>query len=196
MSGFEVWLARHGETEWSLSKRHTGLTDIPLTERGQRGAEALAPALAGRQFARVLCSPLLRARQTAEGAGLLDRAEIRPELSEWNYGDYEGKTTAEIHADLQPGWLLWTDGCPGGETAAEVGARVDRVIAELRGLRGDSIVFAHGHVLRVFAARWVEQNPELGQRLALATGTLSRLGLEHVYPVVRAWNVPLAPQDP
>jgi probable phosphoglycerate mutase len=191
MSGFEVWLARHGETEWSLSKRHTGRTDIPLTEKGEQQARALAPALAGKQFARVLSSPLLRARRTAEGAGLLDQAEIRDELGEWDYGDYEGKTTAEIHADLEPGWLLWTDGCPGGEMASDVAARVDRVIAELRGLDGDSIVFAHGHVLRVFAARWVEQDPVLGQRLALATGTLSRLGLEHVYPVIRAWNTPI-----
>ena len=187
----EIVIARHGETEWSLSKRHTGRTDIPLTEKGEQQARALAPALAGKQFARVLSSPLLRARRTAEGAGLLDQAEIRDELGEWDYGDYEGKTTAEIHAGLEPGWLLWTDGCPGGEMASDVAARVDRVIAELRGLDGDSIVFAHGHVLRVFAARWVEQDPVLGQRLALATGTLSRLGLEHVYPVIRAWNTPI-----
>ncbi|HKJ36671.1 MAG TPA: histidine phosphatase family protein [Solirubrobacterales bacterium] len=191
MAGFEVWLARHGETEWSLSKRHTGSTDIPLTENGVRNAAKLAPALAGHQFKRVLSSPLKRALQTAEGAGLRDRAELRDELVEWDYGEYEGKTTAGIQANLQPGWLLWTDGCPGGEQAADVAARVDRVIAELRDLDGDSIVFAHGHVLRVFAARWIEQAPELGQRIALATGTLSRLGIEHDYPVIRAWNVPV-----
>lgn len=188
MSGFEVWLARHGETEWSLAKRHTGLTDIPLTEHGKEQARALAPALAEQHFTRVLSSPLLRARQTCEGAGLIDRAELRDELVEWDYGDYEGKTTFEIQAEMQPGWLLWTDGCPGGEMPAEVGARVDPLIEELRGLDGDAVVFAHGHVLRVFAARWIEQGPIAGQRITLATGTLSRLGLEHDYPVIRAWN--------
>jgi broad specificity phosphatase PhoE len=188
MSGSEVWLARHGETEWSLSKRHTGSTDLPLTDRGLREAERLGPALAGHDFARVLSSPLLRARQTCEGAGLLDRAELRDALVEWDYGEYEGRTTAEIHQD-RPDWLLWTDGAPGGESPDEVAARVDPLIAELRELEGDAIVFAHGHVLRVFAARWIEQPPVIGQRLALATGTLCRLGYEHVYPVVRAWNV-------
>jgi broad specificity phosphatase PhoE len=188
MSGFEAWLARHGETEWSIAKRHTGRTDIPLTPHGHEQARLLRAALAAHEFARVLCSPLLRARQTCEEAGLLDRAELRDELMEWDYGDYEGMTTAEIHAGPQPGWLLWTDGCPGGEMPADVAARVDPVVAELRRLEGDSIVFAHGHVLRVFAARWIEQPPLAGQRLALATGTISRLGIEHVYPVIRAWN--------
>lgn len=190
MSGFEVWLARHGETEWSIAKRHTGRTDIPLTAHGHEQARLLRPALADHQFARVICSPLLRARQTCEEAGLLDRAELRDELMEWDYGDYEGMTTAEIHGGPQPGWLLWTDGCPGGEMPDDVARRVDPVIAELRDLEGDAIVFAHGHVLRVFAARWIEQPPLAGQRLALATGTLSRLGIEHVYPVIRAWNAP------
>lgn len=190
MSGFEVWLARHGETEWSIAKRHTGRTDLPLTQHGHQQARLLRPALAGQEFARVICSPLLRARQTCEEAGLLDRAELRDELMEWDYGDYEGMTTAEIHAGPQPGWLLWTDGCPGGEMPDDVARRVDPVIAELRDLEGDAIVFAHGHVLRVFAARWIEQPPLAGQRLALATGTLSRLGIEHVYPVIRAWNAP------
>ncbi|MBK5115369.1 MAG: histidine phosphatase family protein [Thermoleophilia bacterium] len=191
MSGFEVWLARHGETEWSLAKRHTGRTDIPLTNHGKEQARALAPTLAEQHFSRVFASPLLRARQTCEGAGLIDRAELRDELVEWDYGDYEGKTTAEIQTEMQPGWLLWTDGCPGGEMPADVGARVDPLIEELRGLDGDAIVFAHGHVLRVFAARWIEQEPIAGQRIALATGTLSRLGLEHDYPVIRAWNAPV-----
>jgi broad specificity phosphatase PhoE len=188
MSGFEVWLARHGETEWSVAKRHTGRTDLPLTPHGHEQARRLAPALSAHRFARVLCSPLLRARQTCEEAGLIERAELRDELVEWDYGDYEGKTTAEVHAELEPGWLLWRDGCPNGEMPADVAARVDPVIAELRTLEGDAIVFAHGHLLRTFAARWVEQPPLLGQRLALATGTLSRLGLEHDYPVIRAWN--------
>jgi probable phosphoglycerate mutase len=190
MSGFEVWLARHGETEWSLAKRHTGRTDIPLTGNGARQARELAPALADHDFVKVLCSPLLRARQTCEGAGLLAAAELRDELMEWDYGDYEGMTTAEIHADRQPGWLLWTDGCPGGETPAEVAERVDPLIAELRASQGGAIIFAHGHVLRALAARWIEQPPVAGQRLALATGTLSRLGVEHDYPVIRAWNAP------
>jgi broad specificity phosphatase PhoE len=188
MSGFEVWLARHGETAWSLAKRHTGRTDIPLTGHGIEQARALAPALAGRSFAEVLCSPLLRARQTCEGAGLLPEAEIRDQLVEWDYGDYEGMTTAEIHAELRPGWLLWTDGCPGGETPADVAMRLGPLIAELRALEGDAIVFAHGHVLRALAAGWIEQPPLAGQRLALATGTLSRLGIEHDYPVIRAWS--------
>lgn len=190
MSGFEVWLVRHGETEWSRSKRHTGRTDIPLTERGEEEAAALAPALAGHEFGRVFCSPLQRARQTCAGAGLLDRAEFRDELLEWDYGDYEGKTTAEIHAGLQPGWLLWTDGCPNGESPDDVADRVDPLVTELRGLDCDAICFAHGHILRVLAARWIEQPPATGQRLALATGSISRLGLEHVYPVIRMWNAP------
>jgi broad specificity phosphatase PhoE len=191
MAGFEVWLVRHGETEWSLAKRHTGGTDIPLTEHGVEQARRLAPALAEREFRRVLCSPLKRAVQTCEAAGLLDVAEISEELVEWDYGEYEGMTTAEIHAERQPGWLLWTDGCPGGEQPSDVAARIDPVIAELRDLDGDAIVFAHGHVLRAFAARWIESDPVAGQRIALATGTLSRLGLEHVYPVIRTWNVPV-----
>ncbi|MGB2851952.1 MAG: histidine phosphatase family protein [Solirubrobacterales bacterium] len=191
MSGFEVWLARHGETEWSLAKRHTGRTDIPLTNHGKEQARALAPTLAEQNFSRVFASPLLRARQTCEGAGLIDRAELRDELMEWDYGAYEGKTTVEIQTEMQPGWLLWTDGCPGGEMPADVGARVDPLIEELRVLDGDAIGFAHGHVLRVFAARWIEQEPIAGQRIALATGTLSRLGLEHDYPVIRAWNAPV-----
>lgn len=190
MAGYEIWLARHGETEWSLAKRHTGLTDIALTERGVEQAAALAPALAERDFGRVLCSPLLRARQTCEGAGLIAAAELRDELVEWDYGDYEGKTTAEIHRE-RPGWLLWTDGCPGGESPADLRSRLDPLIAELRTCEGDVIAFAHGHVLRALAARWIEQDVVAGQRLALATGTLSRLGLEHDYPVIRAWNAPV-----
>lgn len=190
MSGPEVWLARHGETEWSREKRHTGRTDLPLTERGLEQARRLRPSLEGRSFGRVLCSPLRRARQTCEAAGLIDRAEIRDELMEWDYGEYEGRTTAEIHT-RRPGWLLWTDGAPGGESPAQVGARVDPLVAELRDAERDAIVFAHGHLLRVLAARWIEQGPVGGQRLALATGTLSRLGLEHDYPVIRSWNAPL-----
>jgi probable phosphoglycerate mutase len=190
MSGSEVWLVRHGETEWSREKRHTGRTDIPLTDKGQEEARAVAPALAGHEFERVFCSPLQRARQTCAGAGLIDRAELRDELLEWDYGEYEGMTTPEIHGGPQPGWLLWTDGCPGGESPDEIAARVDPLVEELRRLPGDAILFAHGHVLRVLAARWIEEAPVAGQRLALATGTISRLGLEHIYPVIRLWNAP------
>lgn len=189
MSGSEIWLVRHGETEWSRSGRHTGSTDVPLTGDGERQAERLGAALGVHRFARVLCSPLWRARQTCAAAGLLDRAEIREELAEWDYGEYEGRTTAEIDAE-RPGWLLWTDGAPGGETAVQVGARLDPLIAELRHLAGDAVLFAHGHVLRVLAARWIEQDPALGRRLALGTGTFCRLAREHAYPVIRAWNVP------
>ncbi len=188
MSGFEAWLVRHGETEWSLAKRHTGRTDIPLTANGEREAAALAPRLGEHEFGRVFCSPLIRARETCALAGFGGRAEYRDELLEWDYGSYEGKTTAEIHGGPQPGWLLWTDGCPGGESPAEIAARVDPLVEELRGLECDSICFAHGHVLRVLAARWIEQETVGGQRLALATGTISRLGLEHIYPVIREWN--------
>lgn len=190
MSGFEVWLVRHGETQWSREKRHTGRTDIPLTEAGEAEAAVLAPALAGHPFGHVFCSPLERARQTCAGAGLLGRAELRDELLEWDYGEYEGMTTAEIHAGPGPGWLLWTDGCPGGESPDAIAARVDPLVAELRDAGSDTILFAHGHVLRVIAARWIEQPPLAGQRLALATGTISRLGLEHVYPVIRMWSAP------
>ena len=190
MSGFEVWLVRHGETEWSRSKRHTGRTDIALTEAGHEQARELAPALAGHEFAHVYSSPLQRARQTCADAGFVDRATLRDELLEWDYGEYEGLTTAEIHAGPQPGWLLWTDGCPGGEGPEGIAARVDPLVEELRRLDGDAILFAHGHVLRVLAARWIEQPASAGQRLALATGTISRLGLEHVYPVIRLWNAP------
>lgn len=188
MSGPEVWLVRHGETEWSRAGRHTGRTDLSLTPAGEREAARLAPTLGGHGFALVLCSPLQRARQTCAAAGLIERAEIRPELVEWDYGEYEGLTTAEIR-ERRPGWALWGDGAPGGETAAEVGARIDPLVAELRAAEGDVVVFAHGHVLRVLAARWIEQEPALGRRLALATATLCRLGREHDYPVLRAWNL-------
>lgn len=188
MSGFEAWVVRHGETEWSLSKRHTGRTDVPLTANGEREAAALAPRLAAHEFGRVFCSPLTRARETCALAGFGGRAEIRDELLEWDYGSYEGMTTAEIHGGPQPGWLLWTDGCPGGESPAAIAARLDPLVEELRGLECDSICFAHGHVLRALAARWIEQETVGGQRLALATGTISRLGIEHDYPVIREWN--------
>jgi broad specificity phosphatase PhoE len=185
----EIVLARHGETEWSRDRRHTGRTDIPLTETGRDEARALRDALAGRSFERVLSSPLERALETCRLAGLGERAELSDDLVEWDYGDYEGITTAAIREE-RPGWYLWRDGCPGGETAAGVGRRVDRVIAALDGLEGDAAVFAHGHVLRVLAARWLGLGPEAGALLKLDTATLSVLGYERETRAVARWNVP------
>jgi broad specificity phosphatase PhoE len=186
----EIVLARHGETEWSRDRRHTGRTDIPLTENGRRQAAVLGGALAGRSFARVLSSPLSRALDTCREAGLGDRAELTGDLCEWDYGEYEGITTAEIRAGL-PGWNLWRDGCPGGETAADVGRRADRVIDSLAGLEADAAVFAHGHVLRVLTARWLGLGPEQGALFKLDTGTLSVLGYERETRAITRWNVPV-----
>jgi broad specificity phosphatase PhoE len=184
----EVWLIRHAETAWSREKKHTGRTDVPLTDAGREHARGLRERLDGHAFALVLASPLSRARETAELAGLGERAQLREDLVEWDYGDYEGITTAEIRA-RRPGWYLWRDGCPGGEAAEDVGRRVDRVIAEVRGTDGDVALVAHGHVLRALAARWIEQPAALGGRLALATGALCVLGHEREIPVLRSWNV-------
>jgi broad specificity phosphatase PhoE len=183
----EVVLVRHGQTEWSLSGQHTGRTDIPLTGEGRRNGEAIRERLAGREFERVITSPLARAAETCRLAGLGDVSEVRDELLEWNYGEYEGLTTPQIR-EQRPDWLLWRDGCPGGETAAGVGARADRLIAELRGLDGDAALFAHGHLLRVLAARWVELPPEDGGRLALSTAAICVLGWEREVPVIWLWN--------
>ena len=193
-----VWLARHGETEWSRTLRHTGRTDIPLTAEGEAEARALRSPLAAVAFDRVLCSPLSRARETCELAGLGDRAELTDDLLEWDYGDYEGRTSADIRAD-RPGWLLWRDGCPDGESAADVGARADRIVADLLATPaaadeegGATIaVFAHGHVLRVLTARWLDLPPADGQLFGLGTATLSRLGWEHDYRVIQRWNAPV-----
>jgi broad specificity phosphatase PhoE len=183
----ELLLARHGETEWSASGRHTGRTDLPLTESGCRRARELSRLLAGRSFALVLTSPLRRAVETCELAGLAGQARVRDELREWDYGDYEGRTTPEIHR-RRPGWSLWRDAAPNGETAAEVGARADLVIAEARAAPGDAIAFGHGHMLRVLGARWIGLPPEDGALLALGTGGLCALGYEHGLPVVVRWN--------
>ena len=183
----ELVLARHGETEWSASGRHTSRTDLPLTGNGRRLARRLAPRLAERRFALVLTSPLRRAVETCELAGLGEEAQARDQLREWDYGDYEGITTAEIQR-RRPGWSLWRDGCPNGEIAAEVGARADRVIAEVRAAPADSIAFGHGHMLRVLAARWLGLAPEDGALFALATGTLSTLGYERDAAVIRSWS--------
>lgn len=186
----ELLLARHGETEWSLNGRHTGTTDLPLTENGRVRARNLAPRLEGRRFALVLTSPLQRAIETCELAGLGDQSEIRDDLREWNYGDYEGITTAQIQ-ERHPGWSLWGDGCPNGETAPEVGARADRLIAEAREAGGDVVFFGHGHMLRVVGARWVDLPPADGGLLRLGTGSLSTLGYEHDLPVLDHWNEPV-----
>ena len=184
---FEVVLVRHGETEWSRSGQHTGVTDLPLTDRGRREAEKLAPALGQWSFALVLTSPLSRARETCRLAGLGDEAVVNGDLIEWNYGEYEGKTTAEIR-EHDPGWLIWTGKVPGGETADEVGARVDRVIEQTLAADGPAALFAHGHVLRVLTARWLGLQPSYGRLLSVATGTISVLGWEHEYRVVRSLN--------
>ena len=149
-----VFAIRHGETAWSLSGQHTGTTDIPLTDNGRRLAERMRPVLGATAFGLVLCSPMQRARETCELAGLGDKAVIDADLVEWNYGEYEGLTTKQIQKTA-PGWLIFRDGCPGGEAPEQVGARVDRVIARSRGADGDIALFAHGHVLRVFVARWI-----------------------------------------
>jgi broad specificity phosphatase PhoE len=185
----EIWLARHGETEWSRDLRHTGRTDIELTENGREQARALAAGFDGHDFTRVITSPLSRAAETCRLAGLGDRAEPSDALLEWDYGEYEGLTTVQIR-EQRPDWVLWRDGCPGGETAADVGARVDPLVAQLREAEDDVALFAHGHVLRVLSARWLGLEPGSGALFALSTGTLSVLGWEHETTVIRAWNFP------
>lgn len=183
----EVWLVRHAATQWSVAHRHTGRTDIGLTSAGQDHARSLAAVLGEHQFALALCSPLMRARETAELAGFGERVEFRDALMEYDYGAYEGITTQEIRAE-RPDWFLWRDGVPDGESPDEVGARVDDVIAEARATDGDVVCFAHGHVLRVLAARWLEQPAAFAGRLALSTGAFCVLGFEREVPVVWRWN--------
>jgi broad specificity phosphatase PhoE len=190
MRQMEIVLVRHGETEWSRDHRHTGRTDVPLTAEGRRQAERLRDALAEWSFTRVLSSPLSRALDTCRLAGYGDRAEQSDELLEWDYGEYEGETTDRIR-ESRPGWNLWRDGCPGGETVADVSARVDPIVSELKDSEGDVAVFAHGHVLRVLAARWLEMAPEAGARFWLATATISVLGFERETPAFRRWNAPV-----
>lgn len=185
-----VTVIRHGETAWSLSGQHTGTTDIPLTEAGRQAATRFRPVLAGQTFAAVLTSPMQRARNTCELAGLGQQAVVDPDLIEWNYGEYEGKTSDEIHKTA-PGWQIFHDGAPGGETPAQMGARVDRVIARVRGIKGDVALFAHGHVLRVFAARWIGLPPRAGENLLLDTGTLCVLDQYRGAPAIKIWNGPL-----
>jgi len=187
-----VCLIRHGETEWSLSGQHTGVTDIPLTENGRKVAKLLAPILARQTFALVLTSPLERARKTCELAGLGDRAEIDRDLIEWDYGEYEGLTPKQIHARA-PGWMLFKDGCPAGEAPEQVGARVDRVITKVRALEGHVALFAHGHIFRVFAARWLGLPAVAGCHFLLDTATLNVLSYYRGIPAVKRWNVPILP---
>lgn len=183
----EIVLVRHGETAWSISGQHTSRTDLPLTENGRRMARLVGHALTARSFALVLTSPRQRARETCNLAGLASGAQIRDELTEWEYGAYEGMTTPQIR-ESRPTWNLWRDGCPGGETAVDVGIRVDRVIAECRAAGGDVALFAHGHVLRVLTARWLALAPEDGRLFVLGTGTLSTMGYERDQPAVLRWN--------
>jgi broad specificity phosphatase PhoE len=180
-------LVRHGETEWSRSGRHTGRTDVPLTDRGREQATRLGLELQQRPFRRVLSSPLGRALETCRLAGFGERAEIVEDLREWDYGVYEGRTTAEIAVGI-PGWTVWTHPIPNGESLADLGRRADRVIASTLAVEGDVLVFSHGHILRVLAARWIEAPPRLGSRLALTTATLSELGWEQERRVVEGWN--------
>ncbi len=183
----EVVLVRHAETEWSRAGRHTGRTDVPLTEEGRAVARRLASRLSAERFALVLRSPLRRARETCELAGLGAAAQPREDLVEWDYGEYEGLTSAQIQA-ARPGWSLWRDGCPGGESAGQVGARVDRVIAELQTAPGAAAVFSHGHLLRVLGARWIELEAAAGARLGLEAGGVSVLGYEHGVAILSGWN--------
>jgi broad specificity phosphatase PhoE len=187
-----VFCIRHGETEWSVNGRHTGVTDIPLTDNGRRLAAALAPVLAKKTFSLVLESPLQRARETCTLAGLGGNAVIEPDLKEWNYGAFEGLTPGQIQ-ETTPDWMIFRDGCPGGETPEQIGARVDRVIDRARTSTGDTALFAHGHVLRVLAARWIGMPAGGGQHFMLNTGTLCVLDFYHHTPALKIWNGPLAP---
>lgn len=182
-----LWLVRHGETEWARLGRHTGRTDIPLTPLGREQAKAVAHRLEGRTFARVWSSPLSRALETARIAGFGDRVETTDDLLEWNYGADEGRTTPEIRLE-RPGWTIWRDGPNDGETIRELARRVDRVIERARAESGDVLVFAHGHVLRILAARWIDEPPTEGRLFALSTATVSELGWEREQPVIERWN--------
>lgn len=189
MSEPSVVLVRHGDTEWSQNGRHTGSTDLPLVPAGEDRARSLGPVLAEFEFARVLSSPLQRARHTAELAGFSDRLEIVPDLTEWDYGDYEGLTTAEI-LEKDPYWSLWAEGAPEGESPEQVGERADRVIADAVTADGDVLIFAHGHILRVLGARWIGAPVPFGGLLKLYPATISELGHDHGYRAIERWNAP------
>jgi broad specificity phosphatase PhoE len=184
-----IYLARHGETAWTVSGQHTGRTDIPLTERGERNARRLGERLSGLTFAKVLTSPLQRARRTCELAGFGNLAEVDPDLMEWDYGEYEGRTSAQIRA-INPEWDLFRDGCPGGEKPEHVGARADRIVKKVRAVHGDVLLFSSGHFLRVLAARWLGLEPGAGRYFLLGTASLSALSYEHneSQPAIRFWD--------
>ena len=184
-----IYIARHGETAWSRSGQHTGRTDLPLTEHGERNARRLGNQFRRRNFAQVFTSPLQRARRTCELAGFGGQAEVDRDLLEWNYGEYEGLRTAEIHAK-RPGWELFRDGCPGGEAAGDVGARADRVLDRVRAVEQDVLIFSSGHFLRVLAARWLGLEPQAGKYFLLSTASLSALSYEHnlTQPIIKFWN--------
>lgn len=187
----KVYLLRHGETEWSLNGRHTGVTDIPLTENGRIAARLLKPILAKVTFTLVLTSPLQRARETCELAGLGQFANVEPDLIEWNYGEYEGLKTEQIRL-TRPGWSVFRDGCPGGESPEQVGARADRVITKVRTAAGNVALFGHGHFTRVLAARWINLSANYGENFLLDTATLNVLGYYRESPAFMIWNAPLA----
>ena len=186
----KVYLLRHGETEWSLNGRHTGVTDVPLTENGRMIARLLQPILGKEKFALVLTSPLQRARETCELAGLAPLAKIDRDLMEWNYGGYEGLTTEQIR-QTKPDWSVFRDGCPGGESPLQIGARADRVVAKVRAADGNVALFAHGHILRVIAARWINLSASHGEHFLLDTATLNVLGYYREAPAFKIWNAPL-----
>jgi probable phosphoglycerate mutase len=188
----ELWLIRHGETEWSLSGAHTGRTDIPLTAAGLEQAAALGIALGNKAFSLVLTSPMSRARNTCEAAGFGTRAEVDDNLREWDYGDYEGLTTREIRAG-NPQWSLWEDGAPGGEAPGAVAARADAVIERAEAATGDVALFAHGHLLRVLTARWLGLEAACGRLFALTTASISHLGYERETRVITQWNFTISP---
>ena len=184
----QIYLIRHGETAWSLSGQHTGSTDLPLTDNGRKMARKLAPVLAEESFAMVMTSPLQRARETCALTGLGAHAQIDDDLLEWNYGDYEGLTTSQIQSQ-SPDWLVFRDGCPGGESPEQMRTRVDRLIDKVRAVRGNVALFAHGHLFRVFAARWIELPVREGRRFMLYPATLSILSYYRGHPAVKCWNM-------
>ena len=186
----KVYLLRHGETEWSLNGRHTGVTDIPLTENGRKLARQLRPILAREKFVMVLTSPLQRARETCELAGLGTLASVDRDLMEWNYGEYEGLTTDQIRR-TRPDWSVFRDGCPGGESPLQVSVRADRIVSRVRAMDGNVALFSHGHILRVLAARWINLSASYGENFLLDTATLNVLGYYRESPAFKIWNAPL-----
>lgn len=186
----KIYLARHGETRWSVSGQHTGTSDIPLTQQGEKNAKRLSKRLEGLAFKKVLSSPLQRAIKTGELAGFGDQLSIDPDLIEWNYGDYEGMTTVDIQKN-NPNWFIFRDGCPHGESPQQIAERCDRMIKKLRAIDGNILIFAHAHILRMLTTRWLGLEPEQGRLYFLNTGSLSILGYEHnnySEPVIRLWN--------